>query len=309
MNQQTRWISRAALALAMAASGCSDGMGDERALEAEAPGARSPAAEQAPSVPMVLHIDGAPAAERIIAELAPDASTRLMFIASDAEDGETSVDVGIVARDGGLDYGALIESGVTPLELYLAITGVEVEDAPEPLQRAHDYQVAHTRAGGIAALVPKIPTPVLSPAPGAFEEDESWGLSSFTCLSWDNFTELTGDIFAGAPGRDEKVSWDDTGVHTLYSPGAWSVWNGGQHDGVVCNFNSAGSTPDSIDAELCHRGLGPAAATSCFGALLSDGWYIRRIYGWTNVQRTFWGEATPISQPELLSFIGIVHRN
>ncbi|MCY1004400.1 hypothetical protein OV079_02215 [Nannocystis pusilla] len=119
---------------------------------AQPAGARSRAFE--------IHEDGESLEDRIVAVVEADAETTIYFSRGDADvDGHFPVDVTILGRDGGFDYGGLVTSQqATPLELYLAVAA---DDAPVPeaLQRAHDWQIA---AEGRPALAPR---PSRSPVP------------------------------------------------------------------------------------------------------------------------------------------------
>jgi hypothetical protein len=134
----------------------------------------------------------------VVAELHPDPDTTITFLHDDpasVDDGE-SIDVMIHGRDGGPDYGALIaRDGATPLELFLALSD-PAAPVPEPLRHAHDRRAARLRAGdtSVRPLGPQVAA--LSPEGEKFD-----GLSTFTCVTFENFnTHLNDVVWAGAPG-------------------------------------------------------------------------------------------------------------
>jgi hypothetical protein len=246
--------------------------------------------------------------EAILAEVRPDPETRIQFVrGQQGDDGQARVDVVFTGRDGGLDYGSLIsDAGATPLELYLALADPSA-DAPEELRLAHDRETRITRNGDTQVRAPA--AKLAAAAPGVGDWDNFFGLSTYTCKSWDNFLDQMSKQFAGAPGRHEVTQWADT-PHTLYNPSANSSWNGGRTDIYVCNYNSAGNTPDEIRAHLCDREPGPAGLQRCFHTTLPDGWYARKLYGPAIGLYKYWGAAEPLPAGNiLLSFIGIIHRN
>lgn len=292
MTKRAHGWARVASVAALLLGGCA--LGDEPGAGIDAPAGGGSIA-----------VNGEPADERILAELQPDDDTTVTFIRSDTDGGdEFSVDVVIVGRDGGPDYGALIQDrAATPLELYVALAGPAAA-APEELRRAHVWEARMTRGGDeqVRAAV------LAAAAPGAGEIDNTIALSTYSCLSWDNFVDQMSNQFVGAPGRNQMQSWGDTGTHALYSPSPWASWNGGRTDIYVCNYNSAGNTPDSIRAELCHRTIDNDEA--CFLTTLADGHYARRLYGPTVGLKKYFGLADPLpSGNVLLNFIGIVRRN
>jgi hypothetical protein len=256
-----------------------------------------------------LEVAGEPADQNILAEVQPDEETRILFVRGEAQgdDGQPAVDVIITGRDGGPDYGSLINDGeATPLELYLALAGPSA-DAPEELRLAHEREARMTRNGD--TQVRAVAEKRSAAAPGAGQVDNSFGLSTYTCKSWPNFLNQMSKQFAGAPGRWEVTQWADT-PHILYNPSLTGSWNGGRTDIYVCNFNSAGNTPDEIRARLCDVEPGPGGQENCFNTTLRDGHYARRLYGPTVGSKKYTGEATPLPAGNvLLSFIGIIRRN
>jgi hypothetical protein len=252
-----------------------------------------------------LEINGSPADDDILAEVQPDPDTNILFVRGGSK--HDAVDVIITGRDGGVDYGSLInDAGATPLELYVALAGPSAA-VPEELGRAHVLQARMTRGGDEQVRPPALA--ISAAAPGPWEIDNTIALSTFSCLSWPNFLEQLSNQFVGAPGRNQRSSWDDLGTHVLHSPDLGWTWDGGRTDIYVCNFNSAGSTPDSIRAELGHRTID--GDLHRFFATLADGWYARRLYGPTGGDNNnYYGRADPLpAGNSLLSFIGIVRRN
>lgn len=271
------------------------------AADARPASARSPAFE--------IREDGRSREDQIVAAVEVDADTTIYFSRGDADDdGSFPVDVTILGRDGGFDYGGLLTSQqATPLELYLAVAA---DDAPVPeaLQLAHDRQLAAEGRPG-AALRP-LAVPGSDPL-AAFEDILHTDESDFTCLSWANFQSYMGSRFAGAPGRVQELG-SATGSATIYNPHP-SYWYPNSHvDMVACNYKSSDSPGynDEIRAELCHvRGLGGALTTNCGGSNLDDGYYLRRIYGPIFEYRQYKITVDPLSAASLQSYSGIVKRD
>jgi hypothetical protein len=241
--------------------------------------------------------------EIVIAVLHPDDDTTITFLESDTGGEEQIVDVVIKGRDGGLDYGSAITAGATPLQLFVAIAGEGAEVPPE-LERDHDRELQRRATTGVQPLID----------PGQIVNITTFGNS--ICQNFANFKDEMSDQFVGAPGRNQKTSKEDTGVHSLYSPSTTGSWNLGQADTYVCNYNSPGAntcfsaTRDCIDAELCHWNTQvPGSSPSCYSDDLDDGYYMRRVYGATANNRRYWGTAQPWGAPALLNFIGLVRRD
>ena len=247
----------------------------------------------------------------VLSVVQADPDTTIYFTRSDVEvDGHYPVDVTIVGRDGGFDYGRLLaEEGATPLELYLAITDHQ-KPVPEALQIAHDREVEVTR---LPSEGPR-PLAVPGPDPLSVDDDLIGGLSSFTCLSWTNFQEYIGDVFAGAPGRSQVLEVVYT-ADTLYAPaGAPSFWFNDTHkvEMVGCNKNSSDDPEysDSLYVRHCvMSGLGGPINSDCRGMWLNDGYYVRRIYGPVTGYRFYKSESEGYSAPSLSTYLGIVKRD
>ena len=47
----------------------------------------------------------------VVAEIHPDADTTIQFVVDEPDDEDASVDLVIVGRDGGIDYGRIVEEG------------------------------------------------------------------------------------------------------------------------------------------------------------------------------------------------------
>ncbi|MEZ4453830.1 MAG: hypothetical protein R3B09_30520 [Nannocystaceae bacterium] len=255
--------------------------------------------------------DGEPRPDALIAAVKADPDTTLYFAQGEVEeDGRFLVDVTIIGRDGGFDYGGLLTSErCTPLELFLALTDDDEEDAPPALRRAHAWQVEATRPGDGAL---RDLTGVLPPPLAAFEDILHTDESTFTCLSWANFQSYMGTRFAGAPGRIELLD-SAVGEETLYSPASVNNWWGkSQVDMVACNYNSSDNPAyhDSIEAEVCYvRGMGGELTTNCGHSFLDDGYYLRRIYGPVGYPRQYRVHVVPDSAAALQSYSGIVKRD
>lgn len=289
---------------------------DDTSLEALSVDADDPAASVGAAQPagarsraFEIHEDGESLADRIVAVVEADAETTIYFSRGDADvDGHFPVDVTILGRDGGFDYGGLVTSQqATPLELYLAVAA---DDAPVPeaLQRAHDWQIA---AEGRPAATPRpLAIPGADPL-AAFEDILHTDQSDFTCLSWANFQSYMGSRFAGAPGRVQELG-SATGSATIYNPHPSSWYPDSHVDMVACNYESSSSPGynDVIHAELCHvRGFGGALTTNCGQADLDDGYYLRRIYGPISEYRQYKINVDPVSAASLQSYSGIVKRD
>jgi hypothetical protein len=249
----------------------------------------------------------------ILAELHPDADTTIFFVEADNGELDRSVDVVIKGRDGGIDYGAPIVAGATPLELFVAIAGTDAA-IPQALQAAHELEATHTRDGDLQIRPLDLPPPVIGPG----EIEEKWGPSTFTCKSFSNFQEQMSAQLTPGTHRSELTSFDDTGVHALVSPGINSHWTQGEADAYICNFDSPGDNDcvnggngyDCIRAKLCFWNVQvPGSNEDCFEVFLADSSYLRRIYGFTWNDRRYRGEAEPFGATSLLSFIGIVRRD
>jgi hypothetical protein len=300
----SRFTTVFALVTVLAPLGCDDSPADESAeivnSDVEAPiEAVGPARVAIPEA-RGLVVDGQPRPDRLLAAVTADDDTRLYFIAGEADEfGNVPVDVTIVGRDGGFDYGALISSGeATALELFLAVT--DEEPVPEALRLAHEREVATARRPDDQLrdlAVPGRPQAVLA-------DDETQGESTFTCLNWSNFQSYMGSRFPGANGRTQGVYSSITATSTE------NGWQKPVHaDLVACNFNSSNNANynDVVIGELCYiDGFGGMQVEHCWIEDLWDGWYMRRVYGPIDAWRRFKIYVTPNSQPELQTYFGYV---
>ena len=163
--------------------------------------------------------------DRVLASIEPDPDTTIRFIEAGVE-GDSTIDVVIIGRDGGPDYGALIGRGkATPLELYLAFAEGD-QPIPDALQRHHDRTVPQRD--------------ILNPAQAAATvQDETWENlpSTFTCLNWTNFQTYMGTRFSSEMDRVETLS-TNSAWHEVYNPAYQYVWEESEADMVVCNKDS-----------------------------------------------------------------------
>ncbi|MCA9618421.1 MAG: hypothetical protein KC731_05355 [Myxococcales bacterium] len=243
----------------------------------------------------------------VVAEIHPDADTTIQFVVDEPDDEDASVDLVIVGRDGGIDYGRIVEEGNTPLELFLAIEGSEA-DVPFVLERAHRREAVHTRDGDEAVRLPPIPSPI--PPNDGWETTVDH--STFSCKSFSKFKTMLSNQFVGAPNRNEVSGSQGANAnpHVIQSPPGNLVWSPGQAHTVICNFDSVGNlSTDRFTARACHlNALQPGAGDVCVASILSDNMYLKRVYGHAFNRRVYWAEAT--NKPSALtSFIGIVRRD
>ncbi len=244
-----------------------------------------------------LLVDDEPQPGRLIAVVEADHETTVYFNRSKEDaDGRFAVDVTIVGRDGGVDYGDLLASGEhTPLELYLAVASAE-DPVPDDLRRAHTWQVESTRPVGPDGLTNPDPVPL-----------EILAQSTFTCLSWSNFQANLATRFPGAPGRAEFLD-ATTGNGDLWAPPYPNYYQHSHVDMIACNYTTGSS--DSIRADLCDFNLSGDPASTCYGAYLDDGWYIRQIFGpYVSDYHRFRVTTDPVGAIPLQSFSGIVRRS
>jgi hypothetical protein len=241
--------------------------------------------------------DGEPQPGRLIAVVEADLETTVYFNRGNEDaDGRFAVDVTIVGRDGGVDYGDLLASGEhTPLELYLAVASAD-DPVPDDLRRAHTWQVESTRPAGPDGLTNADPVPL-----------EITALSTFTCLSWSNFQANLATRFPGAPGREVFLD-ATTGNGDLWAPLFPNYYEHSHVDMIACNYNTGSS--DSIRADLCDFDLSGDPLGTCSGTFLDDGWYIRQIFGpYVADFHRFRVTTDPVGAIPLQSFSGIVRRS
>jgi len=258
-------------------------------------------ADEVDATPLSVTANGEHRPDRIIATVEPDPDTKIHFVESGVE-GETVVDVIIVGRDGGLDYGGLLgPDKATPLELYLAFAEDE-QPIPEALQRAHDLQVERFRGSGEER-------DILKPTQATIQDDIWENVqSTFSCLSWSNFQSYMATRFSSDPSRVETLS-SYSDWHEVYNPSYTTVWGESQADMVVCNYetSSAPGYNDVVTAAACWINLG--GLEDCHYEPLDDGHYLRRLYaeaGNNNAYRKYRAAASPSSTDSLQSYVGIV---
>ena len=225
------------------------------------------------------------------------AETRLgdTAVAFTQNDDDGSVDVALIGRHGAPDVGALVaERQLTPLQLF---TRLEPEATPpDALVRDHAERAAR---GG--------EPPVASASP---DGETTVGLSTFTCLSWDNFNEHLGKLWTSSSPR-----WQDSdsssSFHQRIAPALNGLFPGGAEvDLYVCNFNSDGNADDTVVGEICDDNFLQAGHVEhCTNALLHDGEYLRRIYTNPPLQRRYRISGQPISQNALTTYLGWVGKD
>jgi hypothetical protein len=236
--------------------------------------------------------------ERIIASVEPDPDTKIYFIESGVE-GEDGVDVVILGRDGGRDYGGLIaRDQATPLELYVAFADND-QPIPEALSRDHDRQ-----RGAVEQL------DILKPAEASALQDDSWEniQSTFTCLNWTNYQSYMATRFSSEADRVETLS-SYSEWHEVKAPtDGTSYWDASQADMVVCNKESSSSPGynDTVISAACVTSLGIPPLEDCLYVPLDDGHYLRRLYAETSGWRRYRAAASPTSASNLQTYIGIV---
>lgn len=254
--------------------------------------------DSADQAPLRVTVDGEDRPERIVASVEPDPDTKIYFIESGIE-GEEAIDVVIVGRDGGLDYGGLIaRDKATPLEVYVALAEDE-QPIPEALSRDHDRRRGSAEGQDI-----------LKPAEASVTiQDVSWEniQSTFTCLNWSNYQAYMATRFSGEADRVETLSsyseWHEVKAPTDGS----SYWDESEADMVVCNKES-GSSPynDTVISAACVISLGIPPVEDCLYVPLDDGHYLRRLYGEVSGWRRYRAAASPTSASQLQTYIGIV---
>ncbi len=243
----------------------------------------------------------------VIAEVYPDGDTTIRFEVDDANDHEAPVDVVIIGRDGGFDYGGVLQAGSTPLELFHAIEGVDTT-APVQLEVAHGRYVDRYRVDKPELDPPHLPT-IGNPPNNGVEDDT--GLSTYTCKSWSKFNNMLSNRLAGNGQRSQKSDFQaGTALHILYSPNGNNTWAPGRADATVCNYDSVGNhTSDQFLARICHyNALQPGANHVCGFTQVEDSYYYRRIYGFAFNSRRYWAEATN-KNTSLMSYLGIARSN
>jgi hypothetical protein len=262
---------------------------------------------------LVITQNGVSRPDLILAQVEPDDETELYFVANEQDDGHVAIDVIIVGRDGGVNYGDLLgPERATPLELYLAVAGQDVEP-PAAFVEAHLREIEQTgREEGAELVVPQIADPQDPQASHGPSDShkQTYGNSTFTCLSWNNFQTFMNSIHTGWAGRAQTLSAPTTGYNDLYLPNPWDWYATGSADMVVCNYKSNDpSVEDEIWAHACHYYNLGNPQSSCGTQILYDGQYLRRVYGFQYSYRRYKVDSAPLNGEILQSFLGIMRSN